>query len=151
MRNDRDRSADIVVQGHRGARFRKESDTAEERPRGRRGMKLLIAALVGLLTCVATEEFQSTLEQAVDDLHAGGADVVFMNMQYSPRTDAVLPTEAYGEALRWVGLERGVNLFDRQAVMRQWSELGTFDLLTATKSLDTAAQVHDCIGRLLAT
>ena len=28
--------------------------------------------------------------------------------------------------------------------MRQWSELGTFDLLTATKSLDTAAKVHDC-------
>ena len=104
-------------------------------------------AMVG----VATEDFQSTLEQAVDYLHAGGADVVLMNMQYSPRTDAVLPTEAYGEALRWVGLERGINLFDRQAVMRQWSELGTFDLLTATKSLDTAAQVHDCIGRLLAT
>jgi len=39
----------------------------------------------------------------------------------------VLPTEAYGEALRWVGLERGINLFDRQAVMRQWSELGTFE------------------------
>ena len=31
--------------------------------------------------------------------------------------------------------------------MRQWSELGTFDLLAATKSLDTAAAVHDCIGR----
>jgi hypothetical protein len=42
-------------------------------------------------------------------------------------------------------------LFDRQAVMRQWSELGTFDLLAATKSLDTAAQVHGCIARLLAT
>ena len=34
--------------------------------------------------------------------------------------------------------------------MRQWGELGTFDLLAATKSLDTAAKVHDCIGRLLA-
>ncbi len=100
---------------------------------------------------VAAEDFQATLEAAVDSLHAGGADVVFMNMQYSPRTDAVLSTEPYSEALRWVGLERAVNLFDRQAVMRQWSELGTFDLLTATKSLDTAAQVHGCIARLLAT
>ena len=100
---------------------------------------------------VAAEDFQATLETAVDELHAGGADVVFMNMQYSPRTDAVLSTEPYSEALRWVGLERAVNLFDRQAVMRQWSELGTFDLLTATKSLDTAAQVHGCIARLLAT
>jgi hypothetical protein len=34
--------------------------------------------------------------------------------------------------------------------MRQWSEFGTFDLLAATKSLDTAGKVHDCIGRLLA-
>ena len=31
-----------------------------------------------------------------------------------------------------------------------WSEFGTFDLLAATKSLDTAGKVHDCIGRLLA-
>jgi len=100
---------------------------------------------------VAAEEFQTTLEQTVDKLHAGGADVVFMNMQFSPRTDAVLSTEPYSEALRWVGLERAVNLFDRQAVMRQWSELGTFDLLAATKSLDTAAQVHGCIARLLAS
>jgi hypothetical protein len=100
---------------------------------------------------VAAEDFQTTLEATVDKLHAGGADVVFMNMQFSPRTDAVLSTEPYSEALRWVGLERAVNLFDRQAVMRQWSELGTFDLLTATKSLDTAAQVHGCIARLLAT
>ena len=100
---------------------------------------------------VAAEDFQTTLEETVDKLHSGGADVVFMNMQFSPRTDAVLSTEPYSEALRWVGLERAVNLFDRQAVMRQWSELGTFDLLAATKSLDTAAQVHDCIARLLAT
>jgi len=99
---------------------------------------------------VAAEDFQTTLEEAVDKLHSGGADVVFMNMQFSPRTDAVLSTEPYSEALRWVGLERAVNLFDRQAVMRQWDELGTFDLLAATKSLDTAAKVHDCIGRLLA-
>jgi GDSL-like lipase/acylhydrolase family protein len=99
---------------------------------------------------IAAEDFQATLEEAVDNLHAGGADVVFMNMQYSPRTEAVLATEPYAEALRWVGLDRSVNLFDRQAIMRQWSELGTFDLLAATKSLDTAAQVHDCIGRLLA-
>ena len=42
------------------------------------------------------------------------------------------------------------NVFDRQAVMRHWNELGTFDLLSATKSLDTAAKVHDCLGTLLA-
>jgi hypothetical protein len=34
--------------------------------------------------------------------------------------------------------------------MRHWSELGAFDLMTATKSLDTAARVHDCLGTMLA-
>jgi len=99
---------------------------------------------------VGAEAFQGTLEVAVDKLQAGGADVIFMNMQYSPRTDAVISTAAYADAIRWVALEHAVNLFDRHAVMRQWSELGTFDLLAATKSLDTAARVHDCLGRMLA-
>ena len=53
------------------------------------------------------------------------------------------------KAIRWVALEHAVNVFDRQAIMRHWSELGTFDLLTATKSLDTAAKVHDCLGSML--
>jgi len=99
---------------------------------------------------VATEGFQSTLEEAVGQLHAGGADLIFVNPQYNPRTDAVIATGPYTEAMRWVALGNSLNLFDRQSIMRQWGELGTFDLLTATKSLDTAAKVHDCIGRLLA-
>jgi hypothetical protein len=99
---------------------------------------------------IGPENFQATLEGAVDRLQAGGADVIFMNMQYSPRTEAVISTAPYADAIRWVALEHAVNVFDRQAVMRQWSELGTFDLLTATKSLDTAAKVHDCLGSLLA-
>jgi len=99
---------------------------------------------------VGAENFQATLDEAVDKLQAGGADVILMNMQYSPRTDAVISTAAYADAIRWVSLGRTLNLFDRYGVMRHWSELGTFDLLAATKSLDTAAKVHDCLGRLLA-
>jgi len=99
---------------------------------------------------VGTDNFQATLESAISRLREGGADVIFMNPQYSPRTDAVIATAAYAETIRWVALSNAINLFDRQAIMRQWDELGTFDLLAATKSLDTAAKVHDCIGRLLA-
>lgn len=99
---------------------------------------------------VSTDEFQVTLEQAVGKLRDGGADVIFVNPQYNPRSDAVIGTAPYAEAIRWVALGNALNLFDRQAVMRQWGELGTFDLLAATKSLDTAANVHECIGRLLA-
>ncbi len=99
---------------------------------------------------VAADEFQTTLEQSVAKLREGGADVIFVNPQYNPRSDAVIGTAPFTEAIRWVALANAVNLFDRQSIMRQWGELGTFDLLAATKSLDTAANVHDCIGRLLA-
>ena len=99
---------------------------------------------------VGTDNFQSVLEAGLGKLREGGADLIFINPQYSPRTDAVITTAAYAETIRWVALSNAINLFDRQAIMRQWDELGTFDLLAATKSLDTAAKVHDCIGRLLA-
>lgn len=99
---------------------------------------------------VSTDEFQATLEQAVGKLQDGGADVILVNPQYSPRSDAVVATAPYAEALRWVALGKSVNLFDRLGIMRHWGELGTFDLMAATKSLDTAGKVHDCIGQLLA-
>jgi len=99
---------------------------------------------------VGAEPFQATLEESVAKIRDGGSDLVFVNPQYNPRSDAVIATGPYTEAMRWVALGNAINLFDRQAIMRQWGELGTFDLLAATKSLDTAAKVHDCIGRLLA-
>jgi hypothetical protein len=99
---------------------------------------------------IGPDPFQVTLEQGVETLREGGADVIFINMQYSPRTDAVLASQAYAEAIRWAAIGAGINVFDRQGIMRHWSELGTFDLMAATKSLDTASQVHNCIGQLLA-
>jgi hypothetical protein len=96
------------------------------------------------------EEFRDILEQGVEMLHADGADVVFMNMQYSPRTDTVISVNAYAENMRWVALQHDVPLFDRFELMKHWAELGTFDLYDASKNTDTAERVHDCIGRLLA-
>jgi hypothetical protein len=96
------------------------------------------------------EEFRSTLDEGVDTLQGGGSDVVFMNMQYSPRTESMIAANNYADVMRWVALQREVPLFDRLAVMRQWYELGTFDLHAATKNTDMAEQVHACIGQLLA-
>jgi hypothetical protein len=99
---------------------------------------------------VDPEEFRATLDQGVEMLQADGIDVVFMNMQYSPRTDSMISINAYAENMRWVALQREVPLFDRFALMKHWTELGTFDLYDARKNTDTAERVHDCIGKLLA-
>ena len=56
----------------------------------------------------------------------------------------------YAEIMRWVALQQEVPVFDQFAVMKLWADFGTFDLYSATKKLDIAERVHDCIGRLLA-
>ena len=72
-------------------------------------------------------------------------------MQYSPRTESMLALGAYLDNMRWVAREREVPLFDRNAIMRHWNDVGTFDLYAATKDVGTAKRVHDCVGRALAT
>jgi lysophospholipase L1-like esterase len=99
---------------------------------------------------VDTETFRSAIEDGIEAMQAGNSDVILMNPQYSPRTESMIGVLPYAEAMRFVALQHEVPLFDRFAVMRQWVELGTFDLVEATKKIDTAEQVHQCIAELLA-
>jgi ABC-type amino acid transport substrate-binding protein len=97
------------------------------------------------------EEFRAAVSDGVEKLQAGGADVVLMNMQYSPRTESVVAVGVYADAIRWVAREREVPVYDRLAIMRHWYDAGQFDLYAATKDMKTAKAVHDCIGRTLAS
>jgi hypothetical protein len=98
---------------------------------------------------VDPEEFRMSLEDGVDKL-LGIADVVFMNMQYSPRIEAMLAVAAYADTMRVVALKREVVLFDRFTIMKRWNESGVFDLYGATRTTTIAERVHSCLGRLLA-
>jgi hypothetical protein len=100
---------------------------------------------------VAPEDFRSSLDDGVDRIQTAGADVILMNMQYSPRTESMLDVSVYADVMRWVAQQRGALLFDRLAIMHYWNDDGTFDLYTATKKYDMARRVHDCIGRALAS
>jgi len=96
------------------------------------------------------EEFRVSLDDGVDKIRAADADVVFMNMQYSPRTEAMLAVTAYADAMRIIALKREAVLFDRFTIMKRWNESGVFDLYGATRTTNVAERVHDCLGRLLA-
>src|SRR5262252_987953 len=98
---------------------------------------------------VDPDEFKTALEEGVETLRAKHTDILFVNMQYSPRTESVIAAGNYADVMRFVALQHEVLLFDRFAIMRHWSEMGTFDLFAATKKTDTAERVHDCLGRLL--
>jgi hypothetical protein len=99
---------------------------------------------------VDQDQFSQALDKGITKARAAGADVVLVNSQYSPRTESIIAIGTYGETLRWVAVQHEVPLFDRFSIMKLWGDLGTFDLYSATKKLDIAGRVHDCIGRLLA-
>ena len=97
------------------------------------------------------EEFRANLASGVERLQGGGADVILMNMQYSPRTESMIALGGYADNMRWVAREREVPLFDRLAIMRHWNDSGSLDLYAATRDVALAKRAHDCIGRALAS
>jgi lysophospholipase L1-like esterase len=126
----------------------------------RRGMKDLLAdekpdlviwqtGTVDAIRRVEPDEFRVALEAGIDTLQAGGADAILMNMQYSPRTESMIPIEPYADDMRAVAHEREVPLFDRFAVMRYWADEGAFDFYAAGRDTGLAQRVHDCMGRAI--
>jgi hypothetical protein len=109
------------------------------------------AGTVDALRGVEPEDFRASLDQGLDVIAAAGADVIMMNMQYSPRTESMLSVEPFADVMHWVAEQRGVVLFDRLAIMHYWSDEGTFDLYAATSGYAMARRVHECIGRALAS
>ncbi len=109
------------------------------------------AGTVDALRGVEPDDFRTSLEGGVDAIEAAGADVIMMNMQYSPRTESMLGISAYADVMRWVAEQRGVVLFDRLAIMRYWDDEGVFNLYAATRGYAMARRVHACIGRALAS
>ena len=100
---------------------------------------------------IEPEEFREALDKGLDALNRNGVDAVLMNMQYSPRTETMIGVGPYADTMRVVAQQHEVPLFDRLSIMRHWSDTGEFDLYATGKDNVLAAQVHDCIGREIAT
>ena len=95
--------------------------------------------------------FRAALEEGVETLHKGGADVILMNMQYSPRTETMVSLGPYADSMRMVAQHHEIPVFDRLGIMRHWAEVGAFDLYAAGKDNVLAQRVHDCIARSIAS
>jgi hypothetical protein len=100
---------------------------------------------------IEPDDFRAALDEGVETLHKGGADVILMNMQYSPRTDIMVALGPYADNMRVVAQQHEIPLFDRLGIMRHWSDIGAFDLYAAGKDNVLAHKVHDCIGRAIAS
>ena len=95
------------------------------------------------------DDFRAAVGEGVVELQNAGADVVLMNLQYSPRTETMMSAPPYLDNMRVVAQQHDVPLFDRFAIMRHWNDQGDFDLFSASHGLDLAKRVHDCLGRAL--
>jgi hypothetical protein len=104
---------------------------------------------VDAMRSIDPDDFRGAVDEGVAALQNAGADVVLMNMQYSPRTETMISVPPYLDNMRVVAQQHDVPLFDRFAIMRQWNDSGDFDLFSTSHGLDLAKRVHDCLGRAL--
>jgi hypothetical protein len=104
---------------------------------------------VDAMRSIDPDEFRAGLDEGVVALQNAGADVLLMNLQYSPRTETMISALAYLDNIKAVAQEHEVPLFDRFGIMRQWNDSGDFDLFSTAHGPDLAKRVHDCLGRAL--
>ena len=106
---------------------------------------------VDAMRSVDPDDFHAAVDGGVTALQNGGADVILMNLQYSPRTETMISGSPYMDNIRAVAQEHDIPLFDRFSIMHQWNEQGDFDLFSAVHGPELARRVHDCIGRALSS
>jgi hypothetical protein len=106
---------------------------------------------VDAIRSIDPDDFRVAVDDGVAALQNAGADVILMNLQYSPRTETMISVPPYLDNMRVVAQQHDVPLFDRFAIMRQWNDSGDFDLFSASHGFELAKRVHDCLGRALST
>lgn len=104
---------------------------------------------VDAMRSVDPDDFRGAVNEGVVALQNAGADVVMVNLQYSPRTETMISAPPYLDNMRVVAQQHDVPLFDRFAIMRHWNEAGDFDLFSNVHGTDMAKRVHACLGRAL--
>ena len=85
---------------------------------------------VDAMRSVDPDDFRGAVDEGVVALQNAGADVVMVNLQYSPRTETMISAPPYLDNMRVVAQQHDVPLFDRFAIMRHWNEAGDFDLFS---------------------
>jgi hypothetical protein len=103
------------------------------------------------LKSIDPDDFRAAIDEGVVTMQAAGADVVLMNLQYSPRMETMITVAPYLDNMRVSAEQHDVPLFDRFAMMRHWNESGTFDLFNPSHGYALASRVHNCLGYALAT
>ncbi len=104
---------------------------------------------VDAMRSVDPDDFRGAVDEGIAAVQKAGADVVLVNLQYSPRTETMISAPPYLDNMRVAAQQHDVPLFDRFAIMRHWNDAGDFDLFSTFHGTDMAKRVHACLGRAL--
>jgi lysophospholipase L1-like esterase len=98
------------------------------------------------------EQHAAQLHDGIAQLKAIDADVVLMDLQYSPAVIAKSETEDMVEQIALAAKTENVDLFERFAIMRDWSEVQhlSFDAFVAPDHLHMNDWGYGCVAKLLA-
>jgi acyl-CoA thioesterase-1 len=91
------------------------------------------------------------LHEGIAQLKAIDADVVLMDLQYSPAVIAKSETDDMVEQIAVAAKNENVDLFERFAIMRDWNEAQhlSFDTFTAPDHLHMNDWGYGCVAKLL--
>ena len=97
------------------------------------------------------EKHAELLHDGIAQLKAINADVVLMDLQYSPAVIAKFETDDMVEQIALAAKTDNVDLFERFAIMRNWSEVQhlSFDTFVAPDHLHMNDWGYGCVAKLL--
>ncbi len=97
-------------------------------------------------------DFYQALSDGAAAAAAHGTAMVLVDPQYSRFLQTNADIEPYLGAMRAIASTAGVLLFDRFAIMQEWSDSGAIDLEQAAPGTRpaVAARLHACLGQQLA-
>jgi lysophospholipase L1-like esterase len=98
------------------------------------------------------EHHAQLLRDGIEQLKAINADVMLMDMQYTPAVLAKSEVEGMEDQIELAAKAESVDLFERFAVMRNWNEVQhiSFETFTAPDHLHMNDWGYGCVAKLLA-
>ena len=127
---------------------RVQRDVIAEKP----DLVIFQAGTNAALRRIPVERFIRRLDVGVERSRAGGADVVLMDLQYSPAVIALPDEETYVGAMRDTALKHGVGLFQRFNITKSWYDKDnmTWSDFMTSDGLHLNDFGQKCIGKLVA-
>lgn len=101
---------------------------------------------------IGPDSFGEALGLGIAAAQGRDADVILMDMQYSPQTTQLITFQPYLDYVEWVSQNSDVVHFPRFEMMRHWFEDDRVGFAPDSKEekLQAYQFVHRCLGRILA-